>query len=226
MGVRYQNRTFSDIFSDILEMTYPEHIKKRAIELKEGLSARKVVEALGTEFPGEAYLPFERTIRRWHKDKPAIFIGSEQKTPSSVTGNWRDHYGQLTAVADGLLANGLRSVLERRSGRSSEDRNESYQVDYILDNRSGVGDPEVLTKEQLSDRLELNRRFVVAKHTRWFVYVCFLPHLEAELPDDVKAEGFWVGIIEEKPYELIHTLRVLAAKGIFKGTCPVCEGWQ
>ncbi len=208
-------------------MAYPEHIKKRAMELSdEGRSAGKVLKALKREFEREPDLPDERTIRRWLKNKPAVFVSSEQKTSSSVTENWRDHYGQLTDVANGLLANGLKHVLEGPIRRSSDDRNESYQVDYILDSRSGVGDPEVLTKEQLSDRLELNRRSVVAKHTRWFVYVCLIPHLEAELPDEVKAEGFWVGIIDEKPYELICALRVLAAKGIFKGTCPACKDYH
>lgn len=208
-------------------MAYLEHIRKRAMELSnEGRSAGKVLEVLEREFKEERNLPDERTIRRWLQNKPAVFVSSEQKTSSSVTENWRDHYRQLTDIANGFLVNGLKHVLQGPIRGSSDGQTESYQVHYILDNRSDVGDPEKLTKEQLSDRLELNRRSVVAKHTRWFVYVCFLPHLEAELPDEVKAEGFWVGIIEEKPYELICALRVLAARGIFKGTCPVCKDWS
>ena len=29
----------------------------------------------------------------------------------------------------------------------------------------------------------------------------------------------------DAPYALVETLRIIAARGMFKGKCPVCEDW-
>ena len=80
-----------------------------------------------------------------------------------------------------------------------------------------------LTKEQLSDELVNNIEFII-DDSEWFFFYCFFPHLLSELPDEMKNEN-WLPIVEEYPFQLIETLRLLAARKTFKGTCPVCEGW-
>lgn len=200
-------------------MTYPEHIKKRAMALSdEGRSAGKVLEALKREFPDEAYLPFERTIRRWPKTKPAIHTDSEQgKTPSSVPENRKGHNQRLADVANSLLDNDLSSALHGWTTKRI-----TGQVKYILTKKGKVGKYYDLTEQQLSERLKENVVLAEHKYERWFFHDCFLPHLESELPEELKTKGFF-DVVKEQPYELIETLRVLAARGIFKGTCQVCK---
>jgi hypothetical protein len=100
---------------------------------------------------------------------------------------------------------------------------EEYQVDYTVTDQEGLF--YTLDKEDLSIRLDDNLQSTFDKYKDWFVKFCFVPHLEAELPGEIKAEGLWDGVIYEKPYELIHTLRILTARKTFKGTCAVCKDW-
>ncbi|MFC1912598.1 hypothetical protein ACFLX7_00125 [Chloroflexota bacterium] len=196
-------------------MAIPDKIKQRAIELSnEGRSAGKVLEALGREFKDEI-LPDERTIRRWRKAQPAIPVKKEQETlPSSVHENWKEHFAKLADVAISLLANDLETVLERQI---------ENQVDYTVTGEGGLY--YTIDRDDLSKQLEDNLISTFDKYQDWFIKTCFNPHLEAELPEEVRAEGLWDGVIYEKPYELIDTLRILIARKTFKGTCPVCKDW-
>ncbi len=59
---------------------------------------------------------------------------------------------------------------------------------------------------------------------RGFFRDYFVPHLKSELPEELKTELFYI-VVEKQPYLLIETLRLLAARKTFKGTCPVCKDW-
>ena len=75
-------------------MAYPEHIIKRAIELKEGRSASAVLRILDREFPEEVVSLDVTTILRWIRTKsellvePSVHMEKEQgETPSSISEN-------------------------------------------------------------------------------------------------------------------------------------------
>lgn len=202
-------------------MAYPEHIVRRAIELKEGRSAGAVLRILEKEFPEEVASLNVRTILTWVRTKsellvePSVHIEKEREIIHTIVpGNWKEHNEQLADVAKSLLANDLESVLEKQT---------ETQADYTVADQEGFF--YTLDKEELSNRLDDNLQSTFDKYKDWFVKYCFIPHLEAELPEEIKAGGLWDGVINEKPYELIHTLRLLAARKTFKGTCPVCKDW-
>ncbi len=100
-------------------MGYPEHIIRRAIELKEGRSAGAVLRILEKEFPEEVASLNVRTILRWEKTKleapvePSVNIDKEQRDmPSSFHENWKEHNAKLADVADRLLDNDLKRVMK------------------------------------------------------------------------------------------------------------------
>jgi hypothetical protein len=80
-----------------------------------------------------------------------------------------------------------------------------------------------LTKEQLASHLNSNMA-AISKDRDWFFRHCFIPHLKSELSKELNTEPFFK-VVEEQPYELIEILRVLEARKMFKGTCPVCKDW-
>ena len=47
-----------------------------------------------------------------------------------------------------------------------------------------------------------------------------MPHFESENPE-FESKGF-IELIEEQEYTVIETLRLLASRKTFKGTCPGC----
>jgi hypothetical protein len=53
----------------------------------------------------------------------------------------------------------------------------------------------------------------------------FEPHLMSELSKEMEPEGLRLSSVVEDPFHLISTLRFLAARKTFKGTCFVCEDW-
>jgi hypothetical protein len=194
-------------------MAYPEYLVKRTIELSPGRSAGEILRVLGREFPND-YLPDERTIRRWLKDKPTAFASNEQKTPTSVLGNWEEHNAKLAGVADRLLANDLKRVMKWVEPPSD--------IEYLLWDGSETHVLERLTEDDLSGQFEQNIGLAYQEYTEWFFKECFLPHLYAEWPEELKNKGFYI-VAEEQPYLLIETLRLLAERKTFKGTCPVCK---
>ena len=136
-----------------------------------------------------------------------------------ITRRRDEHFKQLADIAKSLLDNDLESV---RHGWSTN--RVTGQVMYILTRGNKVGDYYDLTKEQLSCRLKENIVLTEHKYTRPFFHSRFLPHLTSELPEELKTEGFY-DIVNGQPYQLIETLRLLAERKTFKGTCPVCKDW-
>lgn len=202
-------------------MGYPEHIIRRAIELKEGRSAGAVLRALEKEFHEEVDSLNVRTILRWANTKPELLVkpsshietGQEAKLPR-FDDNWKEHNERLAGVAASLLDNGLIRVMK--------DVTKEGEVYYYFHDEDGI--LRKCTQDDLAWQLDENHESALDKHTDWVFMECFCPHLYAEFPDELKSKGL-SGIIDEQPYELVELLRLLAARKTFKGSCPVCKDW-
>lgn len=189
-------------------MAHPDKIKQRAIELSnEGRSAGNVLEVLKREFKDEIP-PDERTIRRWCKEEQPIIRPSAPE-------NWVEHNAKLVAVADRLLANDLKRVAKWV--------NDKGDVEYHLFDESEEHLIQRLTDDDLAGQFEQNIHLAYKDYTDWFFKTCFLPHLYAEWPEELREKGLYI-IAEEQPCQLIETLRLLVERKTFKGTCPVCKG--
>jgi len=205
-------------------MGYPEHIIRRAIELKKGRSAGAVLRILGKEFPKEELASLNvRTILRWEKTRsealvePSVRIEKEQRDiPLSFHENWKEHNAKLASVADRLLDNDLKRVMKWI--------NSIGDIEYQLFDESEVHLLDRLTEDDLSGKFGQNIISAYHDYTEWFFKNCFLPHLFAEWPEELENKGFYI-IAEEQPYQLIETLRLLAERKTFKGTCPICKDW-
>lgn len=128
------------------------------------------------------------------------------------------HFADLAGIAKSLLANGLGSV-----SCPGWTTNQPRQVKYLLPSVTAASGYDELTKEQLASHLNSNVA-AITKENDWLFRRCFIPHLKSELPEELSTKPFFK-VVEERPYELIEILRMLAARKTFKGTCPVCEGW-
>lgn len=126
------------------------------------------------------------------------------------------HFVELADMAKSLLANGLESV--SCPGWTTK---RSRQVKYVIPSETADSGYDELTKEQLASRLNSNMDTIL-KEQDWLLRRCFIPHLKSELPQELKTDPFFK-IVEKQPYELIEILRMLAARKVFKGTCPGCE---
>ena len=205
-------------------MAYPEHIIRRALELKRGrCSAGTVLRQLEKEFPGEVTSLNVRTILRWEKTKPVALAESpppagkeERHIAPSFHEIWKEHNAKLAGVADRLLANDLKRVMKWVEPTGD--------IEYHLFDESETYLLERLTEDELSGQFEQNIDLAYQDYTEWFFKECFLPHLYAEWSEELKNKGFYIAA-EEQPYQLIETLRLLAERKTFKGTCPVCEDW-
>jgi len=127
-----------------------------------------------------------------------------------------EHDAKLVGVAERLLDNDLQRVMKwvNRKG----------QTEYHLFDESEEHIIARLTDDDLTGRLEENLLAVYRDYTEWFYENCFIPHLFAEWSEDVKTK-MSKALLYEHPYELIETLRLLAERKTFKGTCPVCKDW-
>ncbi|MFC2034031.1 hypothetical protein ACFLTT_01315 [Chloroflexota bacterium] len=187
-------------------MAYPDYLVQRAIELSSGRSAGEVLKVLTKEFP-EDDMPDARTIRRWRKTS----------VNHSVTN--KEHLEQLIDIVNILLADDLDSTMYKGDVIVSDEKKEAQ---YIITDRNGT---EELSKDDISAELEYNTESACRKYSDWFFYSCFLIHIVNDSPEEYKAKNYWE-FLREQPYKLIETLRLLAERKTFKGTCPVCKEWQ
>jgi hypothetical protein len=175
---------------------------------------------------GQLMFPYrtdKRFIRECRKElETALEVAQEhlkKQVDPTIVKRREEHFADLVSIAKSLLANGLESV-----SCPGWTTNRSRQVKYVLPNQNAASGYDEITREQLASHLNSNMA-AITKDKDWFFRHCFVPHLKSELPEELNTDPFFK-VVEEKPYELIETLRVLAAKGIFKGTCPVCKDWQ
>jgi len=193
-----------------LEFIY-EHLAK--------LSDQEVLEEMqDTEFPRRSLGFIKRRRREFNTAKRVLQLQLEKEVNPIVLKRREEHFADLADIAKSLLANGLDSV-----SCPGWTTNQSREVKYLLPSETTASGYDELTKEQLTSHLNSNMDAIPTDRD-WFFRHCFIPHLKSELPKELTTEPFFK-LVEEQPYELIETLRVLAARGIFKGTCPVCEDW-
>jgi len=213
-------------------MTTPNHIIQRAIELKGDSSASEIREVLVREFPNN-HIPTPRAINRWLKDSPAILveqpvhIEQEQKNaPTNYHDNWKEHSEILVSITKSLLKNDLDRVLSPVMFNyvNEAGENESHNYEFIMVKGTTIEDYYIPTKEQILIILEHNIKETIDKYKEWLFNRCFLPHLISELSENSENKDFWA-ILEEQPYQVIETLRLLAERKTFNGTCPVCKDW-
>ena len=204
-------------------MGYPEHIIKRALQLKVGSSAGAVLRALQKEFPEEVASLNERTILRWTKTKASLLAESPKPnekeygtTLTKYVDYLKEHHAKLAGVAARLLDNDLNRISKWVSPEG--------QFEYHLIDENELQLLERLTEGDLSGKLEENLLVVYRDYTEWFYQECFIPHLFAEWSQDVQAK-MTKALLYERPNQLIETLRILAERKTFKGTCPVCKDW-
>jgi transcriptional regulator with XRE-family HTH domain len=115
----------------------------------------------------------------------------------------REHFAELASVAKSLLVNGLDNV--SCPGWST---NRSLLGKYHIPNEHTVSGHDVITKEQLSEKLNQNMAAIL-KEKDWFFRHHFVPYVKSKLSDELKTELF-DKIIEEQPFQLIEVLRRLA----------------
>jgi len=195
-------------------MTYPENLKQRAVQLSSGLSAGEVIKVLNREFK-DADVPDERTIRRWCKNHTPLSSEQKPRMPG-LHENWKEHNARLAGVAEILLSNDLIRVSKHTFATG--------EVEYQLFDEDEVNLQDSFTEDDLSALFEDNYPLAYKEYTEWFVNKCFAIHLEAEWPEEFTGKGFYI-VADEQPYFLLETLRLLAERKTFKGTCPVCEDW-
>jgi hypothetical protein len=189
------------------------------------LSDQEVLEEMqDTEFPRRSPGFIKRRRREFNTARKILQTQLEREVNPTIMKRKEEHFAGLIDIAHCLLANDLDTVLERvaftRISSSGEEK-ATHQAEYALVSRTD-GTAHELTSEQLSNHLDRNIEVAVQRYSDWFFCECFLPHLESELPADLGTKGFG-DIVKEQPYQLVETLRVLAARGIFRGTCPVCK---
>jgi hypothetical protein len=196
-------------------MSYRPKIKQRALELiQEGYSSGAVINALMQEFPKELKHPDERTIRRWRR--AVLEQKKEMKLEPIVLNRIQEHFEHLTNIVLALLSNPL-NLDGVRENPSTEAPFDMFKY-TLWEGDSGIG----ITHEQLSSMLQESIERADYIFGEWD-FQCLILHLMAESPE-IESKGFYK-IAAENPYELIETLRILARRKTFKGTCPVCKDW-
>lgn len=183
------------------------------------LSDQEVLEEMqDTEFPRRSPGFIKRRRREFNTARKVLQVQLEKEVNPTIVKRREEHFVELTDIAKSLLANGLESV-----SCPGWTTHQSRQVKYLLPNENTASQYDELTKEELTNRLDSNMA-AIHRERDWFFRTCFVPHLKSELSEELSTKLFFK-VVEEQPYELIEILRVLASKGIFKGTCPVCEDW-
>lgn len=179
-----------------------DRVRQRAMELRKDNPMSKTIHILRTEFSADELPTEDRVIRRWFEKKPIKSQNSDKEF----------HNNELAKIAEQLIANGLDKV------EASQDRKPPYDIFKYIDwERGGIG----ITAEQFSSMIRENLATAELIYDDWGVYEMFLPHLTVEFP--LLAQNSLNHCIENYPLALIETLRLLAHKRTFNGTCPVCK---
>jgi excisionase family DNA binding protein len=118
----------------------------------------------------------------------------------------QEHYSRMVDIAEMLLENDVGKVMITGDG------DESFP---ILSPETGY---LVITKDDLTAKIEGNIDRIVKTYSSWDMFDCFFKHLMAEFPPGQD----YYELLNEYPGRLVNTFRILAARKTFKGTCPVC----
>ena len=189
-------------------MLFGENYKQRALELYKENTAQEVFRILIKEYPDTPH-PTERSLGRWKK------IRKEQHTvyeAQATTISEVEHRTRMTEIAEMLLDNDVGKVVVVGDGEQPEN---TYS---IVSSESGY---EEIKHSKLVGRIEGNIDYVCQTYSPWDMFDCFVPHLMAEFPP---GQDYYT-LLNKYPGKLINTLRMLAQRKTFKGTCPVCKDW-
>ena len=160
---------------------------------------------------GQLKFPF-RTDKRFIRERRLEFEAAKDVLKSDLKKEvYRDpkeeHFSRISDIAKSLLRNGLDTITRDESGALSI-----------------AGDRGWIIYDELIEIIEDNLKAACIEFSEYDVIKNFLPHLEAEVPSikDLGLEKY----LEKQPYELIETLRMLCRRKVFKGKCPVCQGYD
>lgn len=169
---------------------------------------------------GRKWLIPESQLDRWMNKQKAQankeITEDLEASPDNITTPPPKSLERLIVVATDLLVNDLDCVAKNSDPASP--------YEYIWGDRGGGG--IAVTKQEISVQLDTNEETASFKHgpTR-------MSHFKTHLEQEVKSEypelsdNNYSTIWAEHPYELIDTLRILAERKTFRGTCPVCKAW-
>jgi len=147
--------------------------------------------------------------REFNAARKVLEIQVQKEFDPIIVKRKEEHFEHLADIADKLLARNLDKVIQK----TSPPRGDQFDMfEYFW---KGIG----ITREHLSDILGEHVDAFFDANDVDFEY--FLSHLKAEYPE-IESKGL-DRVVKENPYELIETLRILARRKTFKGTCPVCE---
>ena len=193
-------------------MLFSEEYRRRAVELSRECTEIEVSQKLIKEFPDKPP-PHERTVRRWRKAEKDKRLKTEIEvaTPKSK----EEHFIRMTDTANILLSN----EIDKAFGIPSEDDTPEADNYSII---GGKSDYEKIPRGYLVERLENNIDYAIQTFNMWDFWECFVPHLMA---DTIRRQDFRE-FYENHTIEFIDTLRMLAQRKTFKGTCPVCKDRQ
>jgi len=119
------------------------------------------------------------------------------------------HQNDMLCIVNAMLSNDL----EFASCRHIEEQNMDVKI-YSLRDYGGYLDRD------LSLRLRNNFTALYNSFNPTLVK-CFCKHLESGYPEVVV--GRFQDAIDQSPYEIIETLRLVSARRKIEGTCPVCK---
>jgi hypothetical protein len=165
-----------------------------------------------------------RTDKRFFKDRrkefescKAILIDQVKKQVDPVTVKARqEHFEFLTNVVNTVL-NGLNNVWEIYA---SEDKDHKHPIYAIMSFQQNCEPNDEMSLYELRQQIKDNLASAYEKFGHSQVTEYFLPHLLAENP---KAE---LKILDSMTGDdilgIIETLKLLAQRKTFKGTCPAC----
>ena len=181
-------------------------------EFLRGLSDKEIVEEIKKMELSSPTLLFIREKRKdFNAAESVLRSYLEQKIDPMITQKRMAHYEQLAKTAEILLEDDLRKLITAKDESSGENYN------LLI-----AGYPESITHKQIIGRLEANVASACEKYGTWWVFDCFIAHVEAEYPE---GQDFYISM-EADTIKLITMLMTLAHRKTFKGTCPVCEEWQ
>jgi len=175
-----------------------------------GLSDREVLDEMqDTEYPRRNPRFIRERRRHFDAAKKVFHAQPEIQADSNISRRKEEHFQYLAKMVEALLSDDLDTV-ERIQSQGNY-----AQFQYSL---GGMG----ITHEQLGSRVG-DKIQTLWEHYPAFDVACLVDHLRAEY-QDIDAKGL-SAVVRDNPYEFIETLRVLARRQTFKGTCPVCKDW-
>jgi hypothetical protein len=182
---------------------------------RKNLSDKEVIEELQDKTFPPRKIRFIRDRRKEYDAAKKLLQDKVQKPDNTlITARRKEHWDSLADIAKALYEN-IDFITERQS---KGDKWDIFQ--YSVYGRSGVG--QGVNKEKLVSIIKYPIDMMITSPGASEIGY-FLSHLETEIPE-VKSKGIWKAI-EENPVEFFDTIKLLADKRTFRGTCAICKDW-